>query len=427
MPALVYTPADFVPFTKILSADVNSKFTSIQTLLNTTKLDDDNIQDDGITASDKLADETLTADKVNGSGVPKGGMLITDGSSGADLTGVLSRAGTCINVGLAKSGDVIKLVQADGNTFSTAENAGHVIVPSTTDGQVEMLSLTSDTHFIDGNTAGTSDMVTLFGDTTAIAWSSERPFFIYACNTSVGLRCFISLSPVLTATPASATNQSYNGGGAASAGSSQNNIHWMSDTNLTGETSRPCTRIGGLTATKDASDNWVFSAVGTAPNDGIRPDPFQGVTFQLNPGQNGNQTDRYVKQNGGNAPLFSAQNHTYQVRLDGTIVGHLNLDGDGGGTANGAVTAFVGLPYYAFDNLGASAVGTSTGAFDILVGGTTRSIALGYVTPGTTDMSFRTDSGASTLTLIQNQDFASGNRRIVGRYEFSAFNTGGIL
>lgn len=48
MPALVYPTSDFQPFTKILSSEVNGKFNSIKTLLNTTKLDYQNIQTGGL-------------------------------------------------------------------------------------------------------------------------------------------------------------------------------------------------------------------------------------------------------------------------------------------------------------------------------------------------------------------------------------------
>lgn len=45
---LVYPTGDFVPFTKILSSEVNGKFNAITTLLNVTKLTDTNLQDHGI-------------------------------------------------------------------------------------------------------------------------------------------------------------------------------------------------------------------------------------------------------------------------------------------------------------------------------------------------------------------------------------------
>src|SRR5574343_650306 len=57
MPNLSYTVADFIPFTKLLSADVNSRFNDIKTLLNTTKLDTTNIQQYGI-ARDRIAGGT---------------------------------------------------------------------------------------------------------------------------------------------------------------------------------------------------------------------------------------------------------------------------------------------------------------------------------------------------------------------------------
>lgn len=45
---LVYPTGPFQPFTKILSAEVNGKFDAISTLLNTTKLSDTNVQQNGL-------------------------------------------------------------------------------------------------------------------------------------------------------------------------------------------------------------------------------------------------------------------------------------------------------------------------------------------------------------------------------------------
>ena len=65
MPNLVYSNPDFVPFTVIRSADVNQKFSDIQTLLNVTKLDDTNLQDAGITRATKLKTGTAKAIVIN--------------------------------------------------------------------------------------------------------------------------------------------------------------------------------------------------------------------------------------------------------------------------------------------------------------------------------------------------------------------------
>ena len=61
MPALSYPTADFVPFTKILSSEVNGKFNAISTLLNTTKLNSTNVQAGGLTY-DRMA--TVTSSQV---------------------------------------------------------------------------------------------------------------------------------------------------------------------------------------------------------------------------------------------------------------------------------------------------------------------------------------------------------------------------
>jgi hypothetical protein len=84
MPALTYSVSDFVAYTKILSASVNAKFTDIRTLLNTTKLDDDNIQNAGITRATKL--KLGTANHV----------LINDGTGAMSSEAALaaSRGGT---------------------------------------------------------------------------------------------------------------------------------------------------------------------------------------------------------------------------------------------------------------------------------------------------------------------------------------------
>ncbi len=54
MPVFSFTVSSYIPFTKILSANINSDKADIVTFLNTTKIDDSNIQNAGITRSTKL-------------------------------------------------------------------------------------------------------------------------------------------------------------------------------------------------------------------------------------------------------------------------------------------------------------------------------------------------------------------------------------
>lgn len=49
----------------VFEADLDAMKSSVETFVNTTKLNDDNIQDNGITASSKIADATITAAKLD--------------------------------------------------------------------------------------------------------------------------------------------------------------------------------------------------------------------------------------------------------------------------------------------------------------------------------------------------------------------------
>lgn len=82
MPALSYSSSSFpfTPFTKIRSADVNTCFTDIRTLLNTTKLDSANIQNSAITTA-LIADNNVTLPKISTSGATAGQFIGYNGSA----------------------------------------------------------------------------------------------------------------------------------------------------------------------------------------------------------------------------------------------------------------------------------------------------------------------------------------------------------
>ncbi len=101
MPNLSYSVSDFLPFTKIVSADVNSRFTDIKTLLNTTKLDSTNIQLNGLTR-DRLALGTANQVVINdGTGLFSGEaqLAVSRGGTGQDFSGSLAaNAGAAVVV-----------------------------------------------------------------------------------------------------------------------------------------------------------------------------------------------------------------------------------------------------------------------------------------------------------------------------------------
>lgn len=133
---LVYAVADFQPFTKIVSADVNSRFNDIKNRFNwdgtaATGLGDDNVQSNsvsggGLTRSSKLKAGTANAFIIN---APSTGLMTelsagnskiitTDGSGVPTAITILpaSQGGTGQNFTPTTPDDVIKVNQA-GNAF----------------------------------------------------------------------------------------------------------------------------------------------------------------------------------------------------------------------------------------------------------------------------------------------------------------------
>jgi hypothetical protein len=128
MPLLSYsaiTNYPFQPFTKIYSSDINSMFSTIQTLLNTTKLDMTNIQSQVLTRTGTgsvLVPGTANAVVINDSNgnlTDEAQLAMSRGGLGANLT----------PSGVADASKVIA-VNAAGNGFQLQS------VPSTPGGNI---------------------------------------------------------------------------------------------------------------------------------------------------------------------------------------------------------------------------------------------------------------------------------------------------
>ena len=111
MPALTYPTADFQPFTKILSAEVNGKFNAIRTLLNTTKLDHSNLQ------TGNLLYASQTSLQIVGTGstglmTTQAVVLVGQGGTGFSFSPVLADSAKVLQVntvGSALTFDVVPL------------------------------------------------------------------------------------------------------------------------------------------------------------------------------------------------------------------------------------------------------------------------------------------------------------------------------
>lgn len=123
MPALSI-PNTFIPFTKIVSAQMNANFTAITTLLNTTKLDDDNLQALGISLS-KLKQSSATTGQVpvwNGSAWQAASVGL------AAVYNYILGSSADVTAGVATNTTFAGITQADGDRililpgYATTEN-----------------------------------------------------------------------------------------------------------------------------------------------------------------------------------------------------------------------------------------------------------------------------------------------------------------
>lgn len=128
MPLLSYsaiTDFPFQPFSKIYSSDINSMFTTIQTLLNTTKLDMTNMQSQVLTRTGTGAvlvpgnANNVVINDANGNLTDEAQLAMSRGGLGANLT----------PGGVADSSKVIA-VNAAGNGFQLSA------APSTPGGNI---------------------------------------------------------------------------------------------------------------------------------------------------------------------------------------------------------------------------------------------------------------------------------------------------
>lgn len=112
MPALTYTKSAFTPFTKIVSADMNQFFTDIQTLLNTTLLDNTNIQNSGINPLTKLSGTGGTAGQFLGTNATN--MVFISNPLSTQFNYILGSAAQ-VTAGTATNSTFASIVQADGD------------------------------------------------------------------------------------------------------------------------------------------------------------------------------------------------------------------------------------------------------------------------------------------------------------------------
>ena len=277
---------------------------------------------DGLTGLEEQVETLQGLVDVLGAGVSE--LELTDlGGEGAE------------NLGLGVNEGELKIVQADGSSF-TKTAFGRVRIQSTTDGEVISLRITEDTHsFLDATNGTSSDIRgEAFGVTAGVAWEEDRPFYLYAVNaddTDSGLAFALSPDPTLTSSP----SPDFIGSGDGPMGiPSDSGMFFLTSEDVT-EThdNSPCLRIGGIRMQilgGDAGDtDWTLQSLDSSRGDGIRTHPFVGRQFRMVTGQNGADSGSFLGlaaitrcESEDKVPTWATPDdiiYEYQVHLDGQV------------------------------------------------------------------------------------------------------------
>lgn len=254
---------------------------------------------------------------------------------------LLNSGGEVINIGLSLSSGVLKLVQADGSDFNSS-NPGYLLMPSTTDGQKKVLKVTSTTHLFE-DSSGSSDIVGEEFDTrTGVAWTDDRPFFLYAVNTDdtdSGVYFAISPNPVLKQTPTNSARIGYHGNPMSSP--IIPGMFFLTSTDVTSQTSKPCKRIGCFRMTKNVSDDWLVTTIDVSKGDGITPEAYPNMFFEVPDGIYNASSKFYV--DSGTVPAATIRKFSYGIKPDGAVFMSYTFSISAAGSA--AANLFLTMPY----------------------------------------------------------------------------------
>lgn len=331
---------------------------------------------------------------------------------------VFSKEGA-YNMSWSHSAGTLKIVGGNGSPLSAA-NPGYVYMEKVSGGGRKLFKITADTYAsFQDRTAGTDIDGFLFGTTTARAWATQKPFWLYAVNTDdtdAGIRFAIAALPAFRSTPSSGNRIGYKGN-VPSVNTDLQSFFFMDSSDTTSFTSKPCLQIAGLTMQKDSSNEW---ALGTSIDFDrlFSPDPFVNIGFTYPVGHAGAGSATYLKSAGGTLPVFSASNYGYKIYNDRRVEAFFILDADGGTDGSGAFSTRITVPFpiaSSSQNDGfAMLVGTHS-IFLQLPGGIVQARAVESSTDQCLDIGKWNSS-----TFYENGDFTNGSRSISGRVTYTA-------
>jgi hypothetical protein len=306
-----------------------------------------------------------------------------------------------------------KLIGANGSPFSQT-NPGVLRIKNLAGTALQTFFLTTDSYLFDDATASDSDIIgEEFGTTAGVAWGNSRPFGLYFCNPDdLAPFAFLSPDPTKITTPASANNIGFLDNVAATP--SDTNIFAFTPVNVTSATSKPCSLVGGISMTKNASDDWTAQAI-----NGEGPGRFSvfGQKLTMPAGQKGASAGSFFSVAAGTAPTYTSVNsYLYSLEMTGYVNIWVECVNAAGGTAGaGAASLVLSTPYS--NNLNAI---VQDGAFNgrLVNSGTHNTLMEGRMGTSSSDQFLYQSTLVNGLTVVQgaHQNAAAREFHIIGRY-----------
>ena len=219
----------------------------------------------------------------------------------------------CHNLGISYSAGTFTVSGNDGTALSST-NPGYVVLQSKANsGLLKTILVTANQTFTDGS-SGTTDNAR-FGLVTAVNWSNDIPFYLYAVmdDTESAIAFMISRMPHATSSPAS-TSISKSG---SIINVSQADFFSLANVTLTSYDSNPCINLGSFRMQFiGATDSWTVQSL--SYGDGIGQYNDQTI-FTMPTGVNGSAASTYFQSNAGTVPQFNAgaSGVFYYVRRNG--------------------------------------------------------------------------------------------------------------
>ena len=304
------------------------------------------------------------------------------------------------NLGISYSASTFSVTGA--NSALASSNPAYVVLPSAgTVGQKVLYQITANQSFVDDSGSSTIAGNT-FGTTAGTGWGNDMPFYIYAVsNASAGspetaINFMIARIPNLTISPVAGKI----GKTGSAVADSQGSMFAFGNPTVSDYASSPCLCIGSfrMQKTTAGTDDWTVSALATS--DGIGEFNTQTI-FTYPTGQNGNATGSYASANGGTAPIWNAQDSTYQIEMSGRVNSLINMMGTVTTDGVGAVTFRPNMP------LAYTALSEQENQGIYFNNVTTIAILYTILTPSSTTVDAVQAVSPSTAAALKNSDFTA--------------------